>query len=140
MPSEKIFSNPRRRARGCGCAAPELAPNATAIPTIPTASAKTAVNSPERLMTPLTATRCRTLLLTHRRLPNLLARFQGGGCNPRVFPRFGTKADIARLSSNVRFWHKADIPRLSSDKGGSKKAASKKIADTEEVSLLRFQN
>src|SRR3974390_2249988 len=52
MPSEKTLNNPRRRytcARGCGCAAPGLAPNAIAIPT---ASAKTAVNSPERLMTP----------------------------------------------------------------------------------------
>src|SRR5262249_48660260 len=58
----------------CGFAA--LAPNATSIPTV---SAKTVVNSPERLMTPSMANRCRTLWMTHRRLPNLLARFQGGG-------------------------------------------------------------
>src|SRR6516165_576590 len=118
MPSEKIFSNPRRRARGCGCAAPGLAPNATAIPTIPTASAKTAVNSPERLMTPLTATRCRTLWMTHRRLPNLLARFQGGGRSfvPDLGPSYSdqTKAInswsavaepyLQHLSHNLRGW------------------------------------
>src|SRR6516162_5792255 len=69
------------------------------------------------------ATRRRTLWMTHRRLPNLLARFQGGGCvTPRVFPRFGTK----RIKGFVSY----SLVRTS--KGGFSVTVCKDKAGTEE--------
>jgi hypothetical protein len=62
---------------------------------------------------PITATRYRTckLRLTHRLLPKLLAHFQGGGGDFRVWH----KADIPAVLNYVRFRSKTDIAQTPED-------------------------